>query len=101
MVNRDALLSAYRGSIMRFQKLLKTHLTDEEHDYIKERLSACRVAVKALVESSNRKQSGNEKGQPLHATKNFPNAVLHRTTTKSAQKDIQKTFNVCFLPPDE
>ena len=51
MVNRDALLSAYRGSIMRFQKLLKTHLTDEEHDYIKERLSACKAAVKALIES--------------------------------------------------
>jgi len=51
MVNRDALLSAYRGSIMRFQKLLKTHLTDEEHDYIKERLSACRAAVNALIES--------------------------------------------------
>ena len=43
-----ALLSAYRSSIMRFQKLLKTHLTEE--DYIKERLSACRAAVKALTE---------------------------------------------------
>ena len=51
MVNRDNLLSAYRGSIMRFQKLLKTHLTEEEHDYIKERLSACRAAVKALIET--------------------------------------------------
>jgi hypothetical protein len=51
MVNRDTLPSAYRGSIMRFQKLLKTHLTDEEHDYIKQRLSACKAAVKALVES--------------------------------------------------
>ena len=51
MVNRNTLLSAYRGSIMRFQKLAKTHLTDEEHDYIKERLSACRAAVKALIGS--------------------------------------------------
>ena len=51
MANRDTLLSAYRSSIMRFQKLLKTHLTDEEHDYIKERLSACRAAVNALIES--------------------------------------------------
>jgi hypothetical protein len=31
----------------------------------------------------------------------FPNRVPHRTTTKSAQKDFQKTINVCFLPPDE
>jgi hypothetical protein len=44
---------------MRFQKLLKTHLTEEEHDYIKERLSACRAAVKALIASET---SGNEKG---------------------------------------
>ena len=51
MANRDTLLSAYRSSIMRFQKLLKTHLTEEEHDYIKERLSACKAAVKALIES--------------------------------------------------
>ena len=46
-----ALLSAYRSSIMRFQKLLKTHVTEEEHDYIKERLSACKAAVKALIEA--------------------------------------------------
>ena len=51
MVNRDTLLSAYRSSITRFQKLLKTHVTEEEHDYIKERLSACRAAVKALTET--------------------------------------------------
>jgi hypothetical protein len=48
MVDRNVLLSSYRSSIMRYQKLLKTHLTEEEHDYIKERLSACRAAVKAL-----------------------------------------------------
>jgi hypothetical protein len=54
MVKRDTLLSAYRNSIMRYQKLLKTHGTEEEHDYIKERLSACRAAVKALIESENR-----------------------------------------------
>ena len=51
MVNRDTLLSSYRSSIIRFQKLLKTHLTEEEHDYIKERLSACRAAVKALSQT--------------------------------------------------
>jgi len=51
MVDRDTLLSSYRSSIMRFQKLLKTHMTEEDHDYIKERLSACRAAVKALIES--------------------------------------------------
>jgi hypothetical protein len=49
MVDRDTLLRSYRNSIMRFQKLLKTHLTDDDHDYIKERLSACKAAVKALV----------------------------------------------------
>jgi hypothetical protein len=49
MVDRDTLLSSYRRSIMRFQKLLKTHLTEEDHDYIKERISACRAAVKALI----------------------------------------------------
>jgi hypothetical protein len=51
MVDRNVLLSSYRSSIMRYQKLLKTHLTEEEHDYIKERLSACRAAVKALIGS--------------------------------------------------
>ena len=44
------LLSAYRNSIVRYQKLLKTHLTEDERNYIKERLSACHAAVKALVE---------------------------------------------------
>ena len=51
MVDRDTLLSSHRSSIMRFQKLLKTHLTEEDHDYIKERVSACRAAVKALIGS--------------------------------------------------
>jgi hypothetical protein len=51
MVDRNTLLSSYRSSIMRFQKLLKTHLTEEDHDYIKERLLACQAAVKALIES--------------------------------------------------
>jgi hypothetical protein len=52
MVDRDAggaLLSAYRNGIIHFQKLLKTHLTEVECNYIKERLSACRAAVKALI----------------------------------------------------
>jgi hypothetical protein len=44
-----ALLGAYRNGIMRYQKLLKTHVTEVERDYIKERLSACRAAVKALI----------------------------------------------------
>jgi hypothetical protein len=50
-VNRDnnrALLSAYRHSIARYQKLLETHMTEMERDYIKERLFACNAAVKAL-----------------------------------------------------
>lgn len=51
MVDRDvkrALLSAYRNGIVRYQKLLKTHQTEVERDYVKERLSACNAAVKAL-----------------------------------------------------
>jgi hypothetical protein len=48
-VNR-AFLRAYRNNIMRYQKLLKSHKTDFERDYIKERLSACNAAVKALSE---------------------------------------------------
>ena len=51
MVDRDTLLRSYRSSIMRFQKSLKTHRTEQDHDYIKERLSACRAAVKALIGS--------------------------------------------------
>jgi hypothetical protein len=50
-VDRDinrALLSAYRHSITRYQKLLKTHQTEIERDYIKQRLLACNAAVKAL-----------------------------------------------------
>ena len=53
MVDRDvkaALLSAYRKNIIRYQKLLKTNLTEVERDYIKERLFACNAAVKALGE---------------------------------------------------
>jgi hypothetical protein len=53
-VDRETLLSSYRNSIRRYQKLLKTHVTEEEHDYIKERLSACRAAVKALIGSESR-----------------------------------------------
>ena len=52
MVDRDAggaLLSAYRNGIIHFQKLLKTHLKEVECNYIKERFSACRAAVKALI----------------------------------------------------
>jgi len=52
MLDREAnraLLNVYHNSIMRYQKLLETHLTEIERDYIKERLSACRAAVKALI----------------------------------------------------
>ena len=44
-----ALLSAYRHGIMHYQKLLKAHLTEVELNYIKERLSACQAAIKALI----------------------------------------------------
>ncbi len=43
-----ALLIAYRNNINRYQKLLRTHLTDVERNYIKERLSAYRAAIEAL-----------------------------------------------------
>src|SRR3974390_1463633 len=43
-----ALLSVYRHDIMRYQKLLKTHLTEFEQDYLKERLVSCNAAVEAL-----------------------------------------------------
>ena len=43
-----ALLSAYRNGIRRFQRLLKTHQTDVEQSYIKERLLSCKAAVTAL-----------------------------------------------------
>jgi hypothetical protein len=43
-----ALLSAYRNNMIRYQKLLETHVTEVEQNYIKERLSAYRAAVKAL-----------------------------------------------------
>jgi hypothetical protein len=52
MVDGDAsraLLSAYRHGIMHYQKLLKTRLTEDERDYIKQRLSACQAAVRALI----------------------------------------------------
>ncbi len=51
MVDRDAngaLLSAYRNNILRYQKLLKTYVTELERSYIKERLAACQAAVEAL-----------------------------------------------------
>ena len=54
MVDRDAnqsLASAYSNCIKHYQRLLKTHLTELEQDYIKERLSACNAALKALIGS--------------------------------------------------
>jgi hypothetical protein len=54
MVDRNAnraLISAYCNCIRHYQRLLKTHLTEVEQDYIKERLSACNAALKALIES--------------------------------------------------
>lgn len=52
MVDREvnrALLNAYRHNIIRYQKLLKTRLTELERNYIKQRLSACQAAIKALI----------------------------------------------------
>jgi len=43
-----ALVLAYRNGITRYQKLLKTRLTDMERNFIMERLSACQAAVEAL-----------------------------------------------------
>jgi hypothetical protein len=51
---RLALLSAYRNSILRYQRLLKTELTEIERGYIKGRLSACEAAVNALAEPTSR-----------------------------------------------
>jgi hypothetical protein len=53
MVDRDAnralLKRAYSNNIRRYQKLLRTHVTDLERDYIKQRLSVYHAAVEALV----------------------------------------------------
>ena len=52
MMDGDAnrvLLSAYRNSIVRYQKLLKTRLTEVERNYIKERLSAYQAAIDAMM----------------------------------------------------
>jgi hypothetical protein len=52
MADRDAsraLVCAYRNGMKHYLNLLKTHLTELERDYIKERLSACQAAVKALT----------------------------------------------------
>jgi hypothetical protein len=46
-----ALISAYCNCIRHYQKLLRTHLTEVEQDYIKERLSAYNAALKALIGS--------------------------------------------------
>jgi hypothetical protein len=54
MVDRNAnhaLINAYLNSIRHYQKLLRTHLTEVEQDYIKERLSAYNAALKALIGS--------------------------------------------------
>ncbi len=72
MVDRDTnhtLLSTYRHSIVRYQKLLKTYVTDVERDYIKERLSACEAAVKALAGS---KMSRQPEGLVKEATNVVP-----------------------------
>lgn len=43
------LLAAYRNGIRHYQELLKTHPAEFEQGYIKERLSACRAALRSLV----------------------------------------------------
>jgi len=45
-----ALERSYRNCVSHYQRLLKTHKTDDEHDYIKERIAACNAAIKALSE---------------------------------------------------
>ena len=54
MMDRDAnraLASAFCNCIKHYQRLLRTHQAEVEQDYIKERLSACNAALKALVGS--------------------------------------------------
>ena len=66
MVDRDldrALLSAYRNSVVRYRKLLETHKTEIERDYIKERLVACAAAIKAL-------SGPGSKAEPRHPAEN-------------------------------
>ena len=53
-----ALAVAYRNGIIRYQKLLKTHLTDVERNFIKERLSACQAPVEALCPEETMGDSG-------------------------------------------
>ncbi len=77
MVDRDtnhALLSTYRHSIVRYQKLLKTYVTDLERNYIRERLSACQAAVKALAGSEMSRQPD---GLVKEATNVVLNAVSY------------------------
>jgi hypothetical protein len=57
MKDRDtnrALQGAYTHSIARFEKLLKTHMTDVDRNYIKERISACEAAILALDRPESR-----------------------------------------------
>ena len=52
MVDSDAnraLVNAYSNNMIRYQKLLRTHLSELERDYIKQRLLVYHAAVEALV----------------------------------------------------
>ena len=60
MVDKDvnrALLRAYRKSIRRYQKLLKTHQTEVERDYMKQRISAYNAAIQALSKPQQEPQA--------------------------------------------
>ena len=45
----SALINAYRNNIHRYHRLLRTHLTDIERQYIQARLSDHRSAIQAVL----------------------------------------------------
>jgi hypothetical protein len=49
-----ALKRAHRNNIRRYNKLLATHLTDVERDYIESRLSEERTLLRALQSGASR-----------------------------------------------
>ena len=72
-VNR-ALMNAYRNGIKRFQRLLRTHQTEVEQSYIKERLLSCNAAVIALSAFSRDPKPNSSADVPssLKASANRP-----------------------------
>ena len=51
---KEALMEAHRNNIRRYNRLLRTHLTDVERSYVQSRLSEEKSALQSVFEQNMR-----------------------------------------------